>query len=172
MWLHFLSEILEVLEKGSGALFSAWASWWAVHSIKGLRFYFKGGCLHRVCPTAWNATFSNWLLPLGKLNGEMWEPSVPGCERLLSLLYPVSVKQCSFCKYSEKLCTLINVFLICNTVWLWLYFQFCHRNWLGVSFEVTGCYELSYNLLVPALGQGELFQFGATGNYETGFVLL
>lgn len=72
---------------------------------------------------------------LGKLNYEMWKPSVAGCERLLLLFYPVPVEQSSFCKYFDKLWTLINVFLLCNTVWIWLYFRFCHRDWLGFPFK-------------------------------------
>lgn len=58
-----------------------------------------------------------------------------GYERLLSLLCPESVKQFSFYKHFDKLWTLINVFLICNLVWLWLYFWLCHRNWLGFLFK-------------------------------------
>lgn len=64
-----------MFEKESGALFSAWARWWAVPSIECLRFYFQGGCLIRVCPRAWNPTFSIRLLPLGKSNAERGEPS-------------------------------------------------------------------------------------------------
>lgn len=161
-----------MFEGVSGALFSAWASWWAVPSIEGLRFYFEGGCQLRVCPTAWSPTFPIRLLALGKLNYEIWKPSVAGCERLLLLLYPVPVKQSSFCKYFDKLWALINVFLPCNSLDMAL-FPILSQGLARVSFQVPGCYELSYNLFMPTLGQGEAFQFKAAWkNCKTGFVLL